>query len=323
MVEPLPPLQIRSRQAIIAAVALLAILTWVYGSVIAVLATRWSSDPSYSHGYIVPLIAAGIAWCRLRQRSLEQLRPSLLGVIVLAIGLATHVGGGLYYYEWADAISIVPSVAGVVLLIGGLALLRATWPAVLFLAFMVPLPYRIESAMSGPLQSVATFASTFVIQLCGFPASSAGNTIAINDVSVGVAEACSGIRMLVIFFAISTAFAILSRRTLLEKVILTFIAPIIAVVCNVVRISSTGILLATSHNELAHTVYHDLAGWLMMPMALGMLWLLLKFLDHLIVEELAKPTPKALARHVHIPAPLPVSNTHSNTLFSPSIPTRL
>lgn len=323
MVEPLPPLQIRSRQGLIATVALLAILTWVYGSVLAVLATRWSSDPSYSHGYIVPLIAVGITWYRLQQHSLAQLRRSALGIVLLAAGLATHIGSGLYYYEWADAMSIVPSVAGVVLLVGGFALLKATWPAVLFLAFMVPLPYRIESAMSGPLQSIATFASTFAIQVCGFPASSAGNTISINDVSVGVAEACSGIRMLVIFFAISTAFAILSRRTLLEKAILTFSAPVIAVVCNVIRISSTGMLLATSHNKLAHAVYHDLAGWLMMPMALGMLWVLLRFLDHLVVEESAKPAPKALARHVHVPAPSPVSNTHSNALFSPSTQPRL
>ena len=32
-------------------------------------------------------------------------------------------------------------------------------------------------------------------------------------------------------------------------------------------------------------IYHDLAGWLMMPMALAMLWGVLKFLANLMIEE--------------------------------------
>ena len=125
------------------------------------------------------------------------------------------------------------------------------------------------------------------------------------------------------FFAISTAVAVLAKRTLIEKVVITLSAPVIAVVCNVIRISATGMLLATSHNELAHVVYHDLAGWLMMPLALGMLFLELKFLDRLIVESIPTASPEALSRHIHIPAPSPVSNTHGIELLTPATSSRL
>ncbi len=322
MTDPLQQIASRSRHTWIAASVMLTMLAWTFGSVLATLAGRWSSDPSYSHGYIVPVIAGVIAWLRIRDSS-DLFRSTWLGFLPLFAGLALHVASGMYYYEWSDAIAIIPCVAGVVMLAGGVKLLKVTWPAVLFLAFMVPLPYRIESALSGPLQSVATFASTFVIQVCGFPASSQGNTIRIESITVGVAEACSGLRMLVVFFAISTALAILSRRTLLEKFVITFSAPAIAVACNVIRISATGMLLATSHSELAHAVYHDLAGWLMMPLALGMLFLELKFLDRLVVEATPGASPKALSRHVHVPAPMPVSNTHGVELLTPSTSSRL
>ena len=61
-----------------------------------------------------------------------------------------------------------------------------------------------------------TTASTFALQTLGLPAVAEGNVILLNDVRLGVVEACSGLRMLVIFFALSTAVALLMRRPLWE-----------------------------------------------------------------------------------------------------------
>jgi hypothetical protein len=36
---------------------------------------------------------------------------------------------------------------------------------------------------------------------------------------------------------------------------------------------------------LADLVFHDLAGWLMMPLALGMLWVEMKFLTYVLVDQ--------------------------------------
>ena len=56
-------------------------------------------------------------------------------------------------------------------------------------------------------------------------------------------------------------------------------------------------------------IYHDLAGWLMMPMALGMLWLVLKFLANLLIEE--PETAKA---------PLPIGFSFSQRMKTISEP---
>ena len=70
---------------------------------------------------------------------------------------------------------------------------------------MLPLPGRFPEMLASTLQSLATLASTNVLQTLGFPAQSEGNVIILSQVELGVVEACSGIRMLVVFCAISTA----------------------------------------------------------------------------------------------------------------------
>ena len=73
-------------------------------------------------------------------------------------------------------------------------------PAVLYLVFMVPLPGFLGRAMSQSLQSIATQSSVFSLQLLGVPAVAQGNVIHLSDQTLGVAEACSGLRMLYAIF---------------------------------------------------------------------------------------------------------------------------
>ena len=67
----------------------------------------------------------------------------------------------------------------------------------------------------------------------------------------------------------------------------------------------TGILHETVGSELADMVFHDLAGWLMMPLALALLWVELQILYHLWLEpavgspvrpSISSPPPPAPTR---------------------------
>src|SRR5436305_589397 len=82
--------------------------------------------------------------------------------------------------------------------------------------------------LTEPLHGIATVSSTFLLQTLGLPALAEGNVILLNDVHIGIVEACSGLRMLVIFFALSTAVALLTRRPLWEKVVVALSAVPIA-----------------------------------------------------------------------------------------------
>jgi exosortase len=270
----------------LAAVVLLAVL-WAHWTTLGDMAQRWAHDPQYSHGYLVPGFAALLLWLRREQIAGAAVQASWLGWPVLALGLALRLVGGFYYFVWFDDVALLPTLAGLVLLLGGGRLWAWAWPGIAFLAFMVPLPHRVSVALAGPLQNFATATSTFALQTLGFPALAEGNVIRLNEVEIGIVEACSGLRMLVIFFALSTAVALLIRRPLWERLVVLFSAVPIALVVNVLRITVTGILFETVGGAWANAVFHDLAGWLMMPLALAALAGELQLLKRLFLEPAA------------------------------------
>jgi exosortase len=154
---------------------------------------------------------------------------------------------------------------------------------------MIPLPFSIEVALQRPLRTFGTVTSTYIMQTIGLPALAEGNVIVVRDYRIGVEEACSGLRMLMIFFALSTAVALISERPLWERIVIVASAVPIALVTNIMRITVTGIFYLTGNEKLADLVFHDLAGWLMMPFALGLLWVELWVLSRLFVEEEQRP----------------------------------
>jgi exosortase/archaeosortase family protein len=200
-------------------------------------------------------------------------------------------------------------------LLGGWAALPWAWPAVLFLFFLLPLPHRLEVALAGQLQWFGSRASTFLLQALGFVAFTEGNVIRLGEIRLEVAPACSGLSMLHVFFALSTAAVLVLERPWYEKVIVFLSAVPIALFANVTRITVTAILHRTAGSEVADLVFHDLAGWLMMLLALGLLWVELRTFSWVVVtcsEEETSPValteaeldPAAAAAGV-VPLPLP------------------
>jgi exosortase/archaeosortase family protein len=105
-----------------------------------------------------------------------------------------------------------------------------------------------------------------------------------------VAEACSGLGMLFTFLALATAVAFVIDRPPRDKIILVASALPIALLANVVRVTATGVLHVTAGDAAAKAFFHDLAGWVMMPLALGVLWLELVVLSRLFVAA-ERPAP--------------------------------
>jgi exosortase len=149
---------------------------------------------------------------------------------------------------------------------------------------MFPLPYSVETCLSRPLQKAAAGLSEHALQSLGMAAFREGNVIVMDDYRIGVVEACNGLGMLLLFFALTTGVVIVSRRPWVDRVILLLSAIPIALLSNVARIVATSLLYRMAGQRWGDLVFHDLAGWLMMPLALGVLWLELNALSLLLVE---------------------------------------
>ncbi len=257
-------------------------LVWSYWPTLVGMARRWSHDPRYSHGFLVPPFALYLLWIRRRLRP-DHAGPRWPGLALLAIAGPVRFVGAYAYISWLEAISFLISLAGLVVLCDGRAALRWAWPSVAFLIFMVPLPYRIETSLGFPLQKMAAEAGACTLQVFGLPAFSAGSTIVIDDFRIGVVDACNGLGMCYMFLALSVATTVMVHRPPLDRLLLIAGAIPIALVVNVARIAATGLLHVHAGGWVADAVYHDLAGWLMMLLALAILFIECRLLSHLFI----------------------------------------
>jgi exosortase len=207
------------------------------------------------------------------------------GVGLVTFGLGLRLLATYYPNVTPEMYSFVPCVAGIFLLIGGWPVFKWSAPAVFFMIFMFPLPGFLDTGLLRPLQNLATRSSTFCLQTLGVNSYSEGNTIFVGDIQMGVVEQCSGLRMLTMMVALSVAFTLVTNRPIWERIIIVLSSVPIALAVNIIRITVTGIMHMTVGPELANKVFHDLAGWVMMPMALGFLYVEFQVLSHLFIEE--------------------------------------
>ncbi len=291
-VEKRDPPQMKS--VVISVVAIAITMLWAYWPTLIRMAAKWGSDPSYSHGYLVPLFAVGLLWMRRSGLDATSFGKNWWGLALIVAGIALRIAGARYSVDWFDALSLMPVIAGICLLFGGSAFLVWALPAIAFLFFMIPLPYRVEINLQEPLRQIGTIASVYIMQTIGLPALAEGNIIVVGETRLGVAEACSGLRMLMIFFALTTAVALVSQRPLWERILIVVSAVPIALTTNVIRIAVTGCLYSLDYSHLAELVFHDLAGWLMMPFALVLLWFEFWILSKIVITEDDNPVSVSL-----------------------------
>ncbi len=279
------------RSLLLSAVVSFALLGWAYWDTLEAIGERWATDPQYSHGFLVPVFAGFLLWRRRELLSSTDFRSRWWGSALVLLGVGLRFAGYAFYQSWLDAGSLLVVLAGLTGAAGGRRALIWAGPAILFLAFMIPLPYQIQMMLGGTLQRAATHASTYVLQTLSVPAVSEGNIIILTDSRLGVVEACNGLSMLMTFFALSTGVAILAERRTFERIFIVASAVPIAIAANVVRISLTGVLFELQRGEWARVVFHDLAGWLMMPLALllllGELFVLKRAILHVPNEAVA------------------------------------
>ena len=271
---------------------------WAYWPTLSEMVRQWEHQPDYSHGYLVVPIALFFLWSRRATLPREQLHPSLWGAALLLLAGAMRVIAGKYYLLPLDGWTIPLSVAGAVWLLCGGAVLRWSLPAIVFLWFMVPIPYSAERFLSVPLQAVATQLSTATLVFFGQPAIAEGNVILLGDQSLFVEEACSGMRIFVGIFALAFAFVLFSRWSWWQKALVLVAALPVAIIANVMRIVATGLLSQWVSSAAGKKFSHDLAGFVVIPLAAAMFWLLLVYLDRLFpeVEDIThRPSLRSLA----------------------------
>jgi len=104
-------------------------------------------------------------------------------------------------------------------------------------------------------------------------------------VNLNVAEACSGMRLLMAFLALGVAMAYLEYRPALHRIILLCSTIPIAMFCNMIRVVITGMIYMYIGPEWAKGELHAALGMVMLVVAFALYGLIAWIMSNMFVEE--------------------------------------
>src|SRR5262249_54967127 len=225
----------------------------------------------YSHGFLVPLFSGFVVWQRWDQ--LRAVRPegSSAGLLVLIAGIGALLLGDLSGENFLARCSLIAVLSGLIIFHLGLRIFRMVAFPVLFLIFMVPLPATLFYAVAFPLQNLAARNAAWALDLLGVPVLLDGNVIQLSQITLGVTEACSGIRSLISLLAVAVAWAALTLPGGWGIGLMVFVVPI-TILANATRVVATGLIGQHFGIEYAQGFFHTFSGWVVFLLAFA--WLI-------------------------------------------------
>jgi exosortase len=267
---------------------------FLFRNEIDVIVRRWLTDASWSHGFLIPIFS--LYFINQHKSKILNLRtrPNYLGLFFL-------VGIILFYffnaispsgYAYLRPLSMVAALGAIVLFLGGWSLVNYTWLPIVFLIFAIPLPRRYYVGLTMPMRHLSAVVATALLNLVGgMEASVSGVVIDIVykgqrlEPALNVAEACSGMRLMMAFLALGVAMAYLHYRPVWQRIVLLVSTLPIAVFCNIVRVTITGFIYVLIHPKFTQGIYHDMLGMAMLPLAFCLYGFLAWFMSNLFVED--------------------------------------
>lgn len=249
----------------------LLLVSGLFGTIVAGMAADWYHDDNYSHGFLVPLIAGYFLRERWNDLKAARVAPSGIGLAVIAFALLQLIIASLGNEYFTARSSLIVLIAGMVLYFFGTDIFRITRMPLLYLLFMVPLPYIVYNALALPLKMFVSWVSVGFLKTIGLSVVREGNIIMFPSITLEVADACSGMRSLVSILALSTAYAFFLQVSHVKRWVIIVSSIIIAIATNALRVIITGILANYQGAAAAQGFFHEFAGMAVFTLAMAML----------------------------------------------------
>lgn len=229
--------------------------------------SRWSDKISfgadYSHGYLIPFVSLGVVWYKRRELIAAPKQIAKMGLAVIAAALLLHWLGAKMQQTRLSLLSLILLLWGIPYYLLGWQVAKILIFPCSYLIFCVPLNFL--DGLTFPLKMLATQASTALMNGLGIATVSEGSKITLvqnPDISYEVAAACSGLRSLLAMTAITAVYAYLTQKTLLKKWILFLSSMPLAVIGNIVRVSTIFLVAQAFSKNMADGLYHSYSGYI-------------------------------------------------------------
>jgi exosortase len=248
---------------------ILGLVALLFSSTFTWLVYNWLNNSYYSHGFLVPLISGFFLWRRREAFARDKREPSNLGLLAVGVGLVGSLLAQVWQAYHLSALALVVLLAGLALYFLGERATRQIVFPLAFLIFMIPLPF--VNRLSPTLEAFTATTSASVVSLLGIPAVNHGSQIQLQNSSFVVGAACSGLNSVVALATLVVVFVYILDGSYRAKITLIVMAVPIALVANIVRVSS---LLAIAHffgAEVGMRYFHDYSSPVLFLLAFALL----------------------------------------------------
>ena len=234
------------------AAAIFVLLYWETFSEIAVM---WGTYQG-AHGPVILAISLYMIW--IKRELLKQIPPAplyLSGIAVTIFGCFLLAAGRVGSVLLLQYLSMVVSLWGLILLIGGGKYFGILWCPVGYLIFMFPIFSEILDAFSIYLQTAAAWMASTIMSLAGVEVYRHGHLLDLPTITLDVARECNGVNHIMALVSLAIPLAYWTQPTWMKRGILIGLAFPIGVIANGLRVSIIGIYAYYLPGGPAHGPY--------------------------------------------------------------------
>ena len=199
----------------------------------------------YSHVILIPLFSIAIIYLKRKDFFLQVKYAPAVGAAVVLTGLMLFLAGqvhqlGLENYDYLSLCTsgfVLWLIGGFVGFFGRTAIRKAMFP-LLFLFFTVPIPANVLEYSTIFLQQMSAGAVDAIFRMIGLPYMRYGTVFELPELTIKVAEQCSGIRSSLALLVATTAAGYVFLETGWRRLIAVLAIIPITIFKNALRITA-------------------------------------------------------------------------------------
>lgn len=288
-----------SRRGLLITAVLGVLFVWMFHQwFLFQLKMSWENKEDWGHALVIPFISGYLLWQSREMIAKTETRVFWPAIVPFLVGIHAYAYNLFFISNpMLQGFSMVLCLGSLVLLLTGPAMLRYVFLPVLYMLLMVTIAEAIMLQVTFKLQLLASQGSWLMLsvigEVFGFSVDLVGNRL---DIMTGggevfplnVAEACSGMRMVVAFYALAGAVALLGCSQWWQRIALILLAGPVAILMNMVRVTVLGLLTLIDPN-LASGDAHTIIGTVLLIPSLGLfmgvVWMLNRIVGSGVKEQ--------------------------------------
>jgi exosortase len=229
-----------------------------------------------------------MVWSKRSVLAEATVRFSFIGLLILIVSAPLYMFALLTQVHTVIALSMFLTIIGAMIYLAGAKSIKELATPLILLLMLIPVPDQLYIQITFPLQLKVSQISEVFIRLFGVPILREGNVMNIPGKSFEVVEACSGLRSVITLLTLSVIMGYFMLKRLPSKLILVAAAVPTAIFVNIIRVIFMILLFHFFGLDLTAGTLHTITGLLIFGIALVILFLLLKVLEHW--ETKSKPS---------------------------------